>query len=219
MATKRRFVIIGLGNFGSGIAEVLHKRGQDVIAVDVKERAVDEIAPYVSRAVVGDGRDLETLEHVGARDADVGIVSTGDDITASILATLTLRDLSVQEVYVKVISRDHARAMGRIGADETIFPERQAAVNLGMRLASLDVFNFMRIGEGYSMQEMVVPSRWEGQTLRQLELRRRFRFSVIAVHDMLLNRMHVPPDPDEPLKDSDTLLVAGRDEDLAEMTG
>ena len=100
----KRFVVIGLGNFGSSVAEALHTQGHDVVAMDLDEDAVDRIAPHVSRAAVGDGRSAALLERVGAKNADAAIVSTGDDITASILATLALRDHGVAEIYVKVIS-------------------------------------------------------------------------------------------------------------------
>ena len=213
----KRFVIIGLGAFGAGAAQALYKQGHDVIAVDLNEQAVDRIAPHVTRAAVGDGRQLETLERLGAKSCDAGVVSTGDDITASILAAMALRDLGVADVYVKVISHDHARVMARMGVTETIFPEHEAAVNLGTRLSNTSVFNYVSLGAGFSMQEMAVPARWEGRTLRDLTLRDRHQISVIAVHDVLMDEMRVPPDPDVPLKDSDTLLVAGLGDDLEKL--
>jgi trk system potassium uptake protein TrkA len=118
----QRYVVIGLGNFGSSVAEALHAARYDVLAVDTNAAAVDRIAPFVGRAVVTDGRSAKALERVGAKAADAGIVSTGDDITASILATLALRDLGVGEVYVKVISSEHARVMDKLGVTETVFP-------------------------------------------------------------------------------------------------
>ena len=210
----KRFVVIGLGTFGSSVAETLYTMGHDVIALDTREEAVDRIATHVSRAALGDGRHIEVLERVGARQADVGIISTGDDITASILSTMAQRDLNVQEIYVKVISRDHARVMGRMGVTETIFPERESAQNLAGRLSNRDVLNYIRLGAGFSIQEMVVPDPWEGKTLRELNLRIRYQLSVVAVHDVLRDQMIVPPDPDAPLKTSDTLLVAGKEEAL-----
>ena len=211
----KRFIIVGLGNFGSGIAEMLHGQGHDVVAVDIHEDAVDRIAPHVSRAAVGDGRELRTLERIGAADADAAVVSTGDDITASILATLSLRDLKVREIYAKVISADHARIMEKIGVTETVFPERESALRLGTRISSRGILNYIRLGSGYSIQEMAVPESWVGHSLRDLQLPRRFRVSVIAVHDVLRDEMIPVPNPDAPLKDSDTLLVAGGEEDLA----
>jgi trk system potassium uptake protein TrkA len=211
----KRFVIIGLGNFGSGVAEALHRAGHDVIALDTSEHAVDRIAQFVGRAAVGDGKDVRILERLGAGDADAAVVSTGDDITASVLTTLSLRDVGVREIYVKVISKDHARVMEKLGVTETIFPERESAIRLGHRIASQTLLNYIQLGGGFSIQEMAVPDAWVGQSLRQLEVPRRFRISVIAVHDVLTDEMAPVPDPDAPLKESDTLLIAGKDEHLA----
>jgi trk system potassium uptake protein TrkA len=212
----KRFVVIGLGNFGATVAESLHAMGHEVIAVDSDEHAVDRIAVRVSRAAVGDGKDVRILEKVGAKGADAGVVSTGDDITASILATLALKDLGVRESYVKVISRDHARVLEKIGVTETVFPERESGVRLATRITSIGILNYVRLGANFSVQEMAVPQSWIGQSLRELELPIRYRISVIAVHDILRDEMIPIPDPDAMLKDSDTLLIAGKDEDLEE---
>ncbi len=213
----RRFVVVGLGNFGGSVAESLHAQGHEVVVVDPSETAVDRIAPYVTRAIVGDGRVAAVLERAGAKGADGGVVSTGDDITASILATMALRDLGIEELFVKVISRDHARVMERIGVTETIFPERETALALASRLSGKALLNYVRLGPAVSVQEMAVPEEWNRRTLRELELRKRYGVAVIALHDVLTDEMNVLPDPDTPLKDSDTLLIAGRDEDLAKV--
>jgi trk system potassium uptake protein TrkA len=211
----KRFVVIGLGNFGSSVAESLFAQRHEVIAIDTNGDSVDRISPYVSRAAVGDGKNLQTLERIGVKGADAGVISTGDDITASILATMALHDLNVREVYVKVISRDHARVMERLGVTETIFPERESALSLGTRMSGSGLLNYVRLGAGFSIQEMGVPEEWTGKTLRVLELRQRYGISVVAVHDVLTDQMTVSTNPDAVLKDSDTLVVAGRDEDLA----
>lgn len=211
----KRFVVVGLGNFGSSVAEALYGQGHEVIAVDPRPEAVDRVATVVTRAAVADGKSLDSLQRAGARGADVGIVSTGDDITSSILATMSLYDLGVKEVYAKVISRDHARVMERMGVTETVFPERDSALALASRLSGSAVLNYVRLGTGFSIQEMAVRNEWIGQSLRQLELRQRYSVSVIALHDMLTDKMVSAPDPDALLKESDTLLIAGKDEDLA----
>ena len=210
----KRFVVIGLGNFGASAAAALYARGHEVIAVDTSPDAVDLIAASVSRAAVADGRQLRALERAGAAGADAAVVSTGDDLTASILATMALRDLRVPEIYVKVISDEHARVMARLGATETVFPEREAAQNLANRLAGRNVLDYFRLGPGISVQEMAVPGAWEGKTLRELGLRAAYDVSVVAVHDVLTDRFHIPPDPDAVLKDSDTLVLAGTERTL-----
>jgi len=210
----RRYVVIGLGNFGSSVAEALSAKGQEVIAIDRDGEAVDRIAPLVAKAVVGDGSDVTLLERLGVRSAHAGVISTGDDITASILATMGLHDLNVDEVFVKVVSRDHARVMERVGVTETIFPERDSALSLGMRICGTAVFNYVRLSEGFSVQEIAIPTSWQGKTLRELGLRQHYDITVVALKDVLTNRITPTPNPDVKLKESDTLLVAGDDKAL-----
>lgn len=219
MARKnlKRFIVVGLGNFGSGVAESLYSQGHEVIALDADERAVDRVTSFVTQAAVGDGRDHHALERLGAKQADAAVVSTGGDITASILTTLALKDVGVAEVYVKVISKDHARVMEKIGVTETIFPERESALRLGTRISSRAILNYVSLGNDFSIQEMAVPDPWIGRTLRELELPRRHGISVVAIHDILTDEMRPVADADSALKESDTLLVAGQNDALARM--
>lgn len=211
----KRFIIVGLGNFGAAVAETLHSMGHEVVAIDRDPDRVDEISRRVSRAAVGDGSELRTLERLGGADADAAVISTGDDITASAMTALACRDLDLPEVYVKVVSRDHARLIEKIGVTETIFPERESGTRLGKRISSRLLLNYVDLGAEFGLQEMAVPSKWVGRSLRELQLRRRHSITVVAVHDMLTDTMHPVPDPDEPLKDSDTLVVAGKAGNLA----
>ncbi len=207
-----RFVIVGLGNFGSSVAETLYSHGHDVIAVDTDETAVDDIASHCSRAAVGDGREDALLEEVGAEAADAAVVSTGDDITASILATMALKDLGVDRVYVKVISDDHARIMRQLGATETVFPEQDSGYNLASRISEKGVIDYVRMGRNLSVQELVVPEDWRGHSLRELSVRAEYGVSVVGIHDTATDEMIVPPDPDDTLVHTDTLILAGTDE-------
>lgn len=217
-ARFKRFVVVGLGNFGFSAAEALHAAGHDVSALDIDERKVDRIASLVTQAAMGDGTEVRTLERIGARDADAAVVSTGHDITASVLTTLALRDCGVREIYAKVISHNHARVMEKLGVAETIFPERESAQRLARRIVSPVILNYVPLGPKFGAQELAVPQTWIGRSLRELELTRDYRISVIAVHDFLTDVVQPIPDPNAPLKDSDTLLVAGHEDDLARVS-
>jgi trk system potassium uptake protein len=210
----KRFIVVGLGNFGASVAETLYSAGHDVVALDVDPERVDEMARLVTRAAVGDGTDARVLKEVGSEDADTAVISTGDDLTASALTALTMRDLGLEDIYVKVVSHEHARLIEKIGVTETIFPERESGIRLGKRIASRSLLNYVQLGPGFSVQEMAVPPSWTGRTLKELELRRLHGLTIVAIHDILLDRIGVP-NPDIPLKDSDALLVAGTDESLA----
>ena len=215
----KRFIIVGLGNFGSSVAETLCAAGYDVSALDTDAERVDGMARKVTRAAVGDGADLRTLKRIGAEDANAAIISTGDDITASALTALVMRDIGIEEIYVKVVSHDHARLIEKIGVTETIFPEHESGMRLAKRIAMHTLLNYVQLSPGFGVQEMAVPEEWLGRSLRELELPRKHGISVVAVNDMLLGRIQAAPDPDAVLKDSDTLLVAGTDENLARAAG
>lgn len=206
--------MVGLGSFGAGVAEALHRAGHRVVAIDQDSATVEHLADDLPEVLIGDGTDVEALEKAGARDADAAIVATGHDVTASLLATLALRDLGVREIYAKVGSDLHARILDALGLATAVFPEREAANLLAKRVTRRTILNYVELGPGFSAQEMAVPDSWVGKNLRQLELPRRHNVSVVAVRDVLADQYAPVPDPDAPLKDSDTLLVAGRDEDL-----
>lgn len=210
----KRYAVIGLGNFGFTIAQNLTENGHEVIAIDYDGDVVDRLASQISRAAVGDATDVETLRKIGMSNADAGIVSTGDDITSSILATMALQDLDVKEIYVKVISIDHGRVMKRMDVTDIVFPERDSAISLAARVSRAALLNYVKLGAGFSLQEMGVPESWSGKSIRELNIRQKHNISIVALHDILTDEITATPDPDNLLKDSDTLLVAGDDEAL-----
>lgn len=215
----KRFLVVGLGNFGTTLAHRLHELGHDVAALDTREELVDGIGPKVSRALVGDGTNRRALQEAGAESADVAIISTGDNLSASVLSLLALRDLGVKQIYVKVVSDDHARIVDALGATDSIFPERESAVALASRVTSGGLLQYVQLGPDLSLQEMPLPKDWNGKSLRELSLPQKFRVQVVAVHDVLRDQMLAVPDPDRKLTDSDTLLVAGLPSALEKLAG
>lgn len=216
----KRVVVIGLGNFGATLATRLHELGHDVLAMDAKAEVVDAIGPRVSRAFVGDATKRAVLEEAGVRGADAAVVATGGNLAASVLALLALRDIGIRDIFVKVRSDEHRRIADALGAIDSIFPERESALSLASRVTSGKLLQYIQLGTECSLQEMPVPSAWYGQSLRMLSLPQRFRVQVVAVHDMLEDRMLPVPDPDRQLTASDALLVAGHPrslEDLAKL--
>ena len=219
MPAMKRFLVIGLGHFGSWVAQALHAQGHEVIAVEEQGELVDRHASLVSRGVVGDATDRELLREIGAGTVDAAVISTGEDLATSILATLALHDMGVRDIFVKVTSPEAARALEAFHVRETIFPEREVAHRLAHRIASQTVLEYLPLSEGYSIQEIAIPDRWLGKTLRELALPQRYGIQVVAVYDVLTDTMQVVPDAEKPLKDSDLAIVAGRDERVAQVLG
>ncbi|WP_373045775.1 potassium channel family protein [Vulgatibacter sp.] len=213
----KRFIVIGLGNFGNILARRLHEIGHDVVAIDARPDVVDALGPHVGRAVVGDATKRAVLEEAGARASDAAVISTGENLAASILALLALRDIGVKEIFVKVRSDDHARIADSLGATESIFPERESALGLASRVTSGKLLQYVQLGGDLSLQEMPVPEEWLGRNLRELELPQRYRVQVVAVHDVLRDAFMPVPDPGRALTQSDALLVAGNPQSLEKL--
>lgn len=213
----KRVVIVGLGNFGFTLAVRLHELGHDVLAIDSNAERVDAVGPQVSRAVVGDATQRVVLEEAGVRGADAAVVSTGDNLAASILALLALRDEGIENIYVKVRSDEHRRIADALGAVDSIFPERESALALASRVTSGKLLQYFELGSNLSLQEMSVPTAWSGRSLRELQLPQRYRVQVVAVHDVLADEMFPVPDPDRRLTPSDALIVAGEPRSLEEL--
>ena len=210
----KRFIVVGLGLFGSEVARSLFAEGHEVIAVDNDPRLVDEIAPHVTHAAVADALEPASLEALGAKECDVGVISIGTDVGSSVLITLALRDLGIREIYAKVTSGSHARILEKLGATETVFPEKEAAQRLAERLSQPGILSATPLAPGFSLREIAVPEEFRGKSLRELELPRTHRIQVVAVRDLLADRLDHLPDPDAVLKDSDTLIVVGEEEAL-----
>jgi len=213
----KRFTVIGLGNFGAFLATRLYELGHEVIAIDRRQDAVDRIGPGVTRAIAADGTSAPTLEELGVADSDAAIVSTGDDLAASVLALLALRDIGVVEIVIKVVSEEHQRIVDALGASESVFPEREAAQALAARITSGRLLRYVELGEEFGLQEMAVPEAWQGKSLRQLALPAEHKVQVVAVHDMLRDTIAIP-EADRVLTPSDTLLVAATPQVLEALT-
>jgi trk system potassium uptake protein TrkA len=210
----KNLAIIGVGNFGYFLCKSLSERGHEVMAVDADEGAVERAAAIAANAVVADATDRAALEALGLKDFDSVIVSLGEHIDASVLTTLYLKEMGVRNVIVKAISEDHMKVLDRIGADEVVFPERDMAERLAYRLADADVLEFIPIGSDYGLVEWAPAQEMVGHSLKDLHLRREHNVTVILVRQVIPDQVVVAPDGDFVVKDSDVLVLLGRNEDL-----
>ncbi len=212
-----RFVVLGLGKFGAFVSRRLYELGHEVIAVDSDVALVDAQGPYVTRAIAGDATNRHVLDEAGADGSVAAIVAIGENLGASILALLALRDLGIKAIFVKVLSDEHARISEALGATDTVFPEREAAHNLASRVTSGKLLQYTTYGEQFGIQEMAVPETWAGKSLAEIRPLELHHIQVVAVHDNLRDTIEIPK-LDRKLVPSDTLLLAGAPRQLEAIT-
>ncbi|MDH5541515.1 MAG: TrkA family potassium uptake protein [Nitrospinota bacterium] len=217
MKKTKRFAVIGLGKFGFYLARSLFERGHDVISIDIDKDVVQEIKDYSTQAIIADATNKDTLLSLGIKDVDIAIVSLGTRMDHSILVTLHLKEIGLNEIVVKAITEDHRKILSMIGATEVIFPERDMAEKLAHSLSSPNIMDFLPLTEGVSIMEVVPLKSFVGKSIKDIQLRNKFGVQVIAVKEIVPERMNLIPAPDTIVKESDVLVLMGRDEDLAKL--
>lgn len=210
-----RVAILGLGNFGYYFARRLSlQRSVEILAMDLDKPTVDEVGSFIANAVVADATDREVLEELDLGSVEYAVISLGDDMDPSILATLHVRSLGVPNIYVKAISDDHARILELIGATKIIHPEREVAESLAEALGKPNVLEFIPLGEEYSIIEFEPPSTFVGKSLTDLDLRNRFGVTVLGVREYLTDARRINPPGTYVIGDDVTLLILGRSDQI-----
>lgn len=207
--------VIGLGKFGFHVAKQLDRLGHEVLAIDIDAANVQRIKDWSSRAVVLDALDKERLDALGITDFDTVVVSLGERIDASALITLHLKEVGIRNVVAKAGSEDHAKLLKLIGADEIVQPECEVAELLARRIGRRNLLDHIPLSEGFSIQEVRVPSSFVGKTLEETRVRNRFGIQVIAIHPAGGGALQPNPAPQRALAEGDVLVVLGDNEALA----
>lgn len=213
----RHIVFVGLGSFGYHCARKLEGKAE-VTAIDRDRRAIQRIGPFVTRAVVGDGTKRELLDEMGVQTADAAVVSLGDRMDASILATLHLRSMGIKEIFVKSISDEHSQILELIGATRVIHPEREMAENLAVSILEPAVVDYLRLHEGFGIIEVHAPREFWGKNLIELDLRRLYGITVLAIVRDPDQRI-VNPSADATIRSDDKLMILGAEEQILKFQG
>lgn len=210
----KRVVVIGLGIFGFNIARDLFENGFEVVAIDKDKEVVQKIRDCSTKAILADGTDKEVMESIGIMEDDVVIISFGEDLAAATLLTLHLKEMKVKRIIVKAPDEDHKRVLEKVGATEVIIPEKEMADKIARSLISPNVLDYIPLSEEYTISELVPPASFLGKAIGELHLRSKHHIEVLAVREVLPDRIQMVPRADFVIKDSDILVVIGKEEDI-----
>ena len=203
----KSYVVVGLGRFGSEVARQLHDLGCEVLAMDLRNDLVQEIANEVTHAVVSDGQDKEVLKALGVRDFDCAVIAIGDDLAASVLATMNMKELGVPHIVCKAHDDTHRRVLQKLGADRVVIPEQENAARLARSLYSPNVLDYIELSDDYGIVEVPVPAAWQGKTLKELNVRAKLGVNIIAIRRN--GKINVSPGADFNVQSGDIVVVLG----------
>lgn len=217
----RKFAVIGLGRFGSTVAEALAQRGAEVIAIDKDPRLVEKFKEIVTLAVKLDSTDEEALLSQGVDKVDVAIVSIGE-FESSILTTALLKKIGVQKVITRAshtVSHIQEKILSLVGADRIILPEVEMGKKLAQSLIASNILDYFPITDKYSAAEVRAPSNFLGKKIGDLKIRQKYRVNILEIRKLSadgqkVEKVNYLPQASDIIEKGDLLLVVGEEEDI-----
>ena len=201
-----------MGRFGKHIAMNLNQLGHQVMVVDNVEERIDDILPYVTSAQIGDSTNVDFLESLGIANFDVCIVAIGNNFQSSLETTSLLKELGAKLVVSRAARDVQAKFLLRNGADEVVYPEKQLAKWTAIRYSADHILDYIELDGDHAMFEVQIPENWLGQTIGQIDIRKKYSINIIGLRkngelDMSLTSETV-------LENGSTMLVLGRYKEL-----
>ncbi len=205
---KQTFAVIGLGRFGGSVCKTLADAGQEVLAIDKYESRVNDYKDIATQSVVADAQDEDVLRSLGIRNVDHVIVAIGEDIQASILVTLMVKEQGVKYVTAKAQNEYHAKVLEKLGVDRVVHPERDMGVRIGRSLTSKNMVDYLDLDANFKLAEILITNpEFVGKSLAEMDFRDRYGLNVIALAHS--RQEMVLPSAGDVLTENDSILVAG----------
>jgi trk system potassium uptake protein len=209
---NKEFVVFGLGRFGTSVAITLAESGCEVLVVDDNEDKINEIAPFVTHAVRAHITDGDTLKTLGIKNFDGAVVAIGEDLEASVMTTILVKELGIPYILAKAQSEIQAKILKKVGADMVVFPEKETGVRIANNLIMGNFFDAVELSSTFSLIECDPLKDWIGKSLKDLNLRARYKVNVIAIKRY--DEINVTPDANEPIEADDVMIFIGQNEYL-----
>ena len=203
----KSILLIGTGRFGRLVAQELNDLGHEIMAVDDDEERVNSILPYVTNAQIGDSTNESFLRSLGIDNYDVCIVTIGNNFQGSLETTYYLKELGAKYVVSRAEQDGQAKFLLRNGANEVLYPEKQVAKWAAIRYSSEHILDYIELDDTHSMFEVSVPEAWDGLSIGQLDVRRKYNINIMAVKKS--GKLSLSVTPDTVLAKDQTMLVLG----------
>ncbi len=207
--------IVGLGRFGTALAEELHQSGAEILVIDRDEERVRALRELTENALVVKNLDKASLQETGIQNCDVAVVCIGEAMDTSILTVLNLVSMGVRRVIAKASSHEHGLILEKLGA-EVIYPERDMALRLAHRLETSRVLDFVQLSERINITKLLVPEKFVGKTVVQANLRGRYGLNIIAMESK--GQVSESVRPEDVFRQGDVLYLSGGKEGMIRLS-
>ena len=205
MKSNKTYAVFGLGRYGLAVVRELVANGKEVIAVDMSQKIVNDVAAYLPVCKCADVTDAEVISRLGIGNIDTVIICMASNLEASVMAVTLCKEAGVNTVIAKCANEMHQKILLRVGADRVVFPENESGIRLAKNLLSSGFIDMISLSKDVSMVEIDVRSEWIGKNLIELNLRKKYGFNVVALKKG--EKVNVNINPEQVLDASTTLIV------------
>jgi trk system potassium uptake protein TrkA len=205
MSINKSYAVFGLGRYGFAVAKELVENGAEVLAVDCDQTIVNSAVMELPLCKCADVTDAEVIKRLGISQVDVVVVAMANNLEASVMAVMLCKEIGVRTVIAKSGSEEHSKILKKVGADKVVFPEKESGIRLAKNLLSSDFVDVLELSNDVSLIDLAVKAEWEGKTLIELDLRKRYGVNVIATRKG--NSMNINVDPHMELEGDMQLVV------------
>jgi trk system potassium uptake protein TrkA len=213
----KSILLIGLGRFGLQLAKTLDRHNHDILAVDCDEEKVNDALQFISNAEIGHITNEAYIKSLGVRNFDICVVAVGNSFQVSLEATALLKEAGGRHIISRADSDAHAKLLTLVGADETIYPEKDMAIRLAARIGSNSIVDYFQFSSNHSIIEVTVPPKWTGKTLREIGVRLNYNLNVIAVKGKGAGELTAVPGADYRFSDGESVLIFGEDSNFKKL--
>lgn len=199
-------LVIGLGRFGSTVAQSLVRLGHDVMGIDNDLERVQLWADKLTHTVQADSTKESVMLQLGAADFSHAIVAIGGDIAASLLTLMVLTELGIKDIWVKALDHDHGQLAKKMGANHVVMPE----ADMGERVAHLitgRLIDFIEFDDGFAIAKIHAPQLTHNKTLTESRVREQYGVTVVGVKRANTDFQHATPETS--IQSADLLIVSG----------
>ncbi len=215
MANKKSYAVIGLGRYGKAVAQELLQNGAEVLAIDMNPEVVNASVKAIPHCKCADVTNPDALKQLGIADMDAVIIAIAGNLEASVMATMLCKEAGVKHVIVKCANPLHQRMLLKIGADQVTFPEHESGIRLAKNLVSAGFVDIAALSDEVSVVELEIKNEWDGKTLIELSLRRKYGINVVGIRKQ--GKLMINIDPEMALRKEMTLVVIASKQSLKKL--
>lgn len=204
-----------MGQFGRFLAEKFLSLNNEIMIVDKNKDIIEEMAPRFTNAQIGDCTNADVLRALGVSSFDVCFVAIEENFQSSLEITSLLHEFGAKKVVSKSSRDIQAKFLLKNGADEVVYPDKDIAERLAVKYSANNVFDYIQLGQGYSIFELSIMKDWIGKSLSALNIRAKYKINIIALKND--GKISVPS-PDYLFQKDDHIVVIGLENDVKKLT-